>query len=79
MRDFYHFSRHEYFPQPQASLSPKVQLCHFESFARVSLRHTSCVSAQCLLQSVSKHLGFSFWFRVCQCFHLEEEVFLLMW
>lgn len=34
---------------------------------------------QHLLQNMSKHLGFSFQFRICQCFRLEAEVFLLMW
>lgn len=28
---------------------------------------------------MSKHLGFSFRFTLCQCFYLEEEVCLLMW
>lgn len=46
MCGFYHFSGHEYSPQGRASPPPSVWPCHFESFARVSLRHTSSVSAQ---------------------------------
>ena len=34
---------------------------------------------QCWLQSMPKHLGFAFWSRECQCFHLEWEVLQLMW
>lgn len=46
MRGFYYFSGHEYFSQHLASPPPRVWPCHFESFAGVSLRHTSSVSAQ---------------------------------
>lgn len=64
MRDFHHFSRHRYFPPPLASLFPRVQLCHFESFARVSLRHTSCVSAQTVFaKKYVKAFGLRFLFQ----------------
>lgn len=53
MCGFLHFSRQEYFPQPQLSPPPRVRPCHFESVARVSLRHTSCVSAQTVFAAKS--------------------------
>lgn len=46
MCGFYHFSGHKYFPQHWASPPPRVWPYRFESFAGVSLRHTSSVSAQ---------------------------------
>lgn len=60
--DFHHFSRHGYFPLPLASLFPG-SCCHFESFARVSLRHTSCVFAQTVF--AKKYVkAFGLWFLV---------------
>jgi hypothetical protein len=56
------------------------QACHLENFEGISKTHfLEFLLKQHLLENMSKHLGSSFWFRICQCFHLETEVFLLMW
>lgn len=60
-----------YFPESSSVTLKALQGCPWDILPVFLLK-------QCLLRSMSKHLGFGFWFRVCQCFHLQGEVFLLM-
>lgn len=74
MCGFHHFSRQEYFPQPQVSPPPRVRPCHFESFARVSLRHTSCVSAPTVFAAkYVKAFGLQFLVQSMPMFSLGRE------